>query len=113
MSNRLIPDALVEQALETLRDKCEASAAARAIRLRAEFRRKATRAKLILEAVEKTADQRAAWAESHAEYAAACDLEVQATENDELLRAQRNDANTIIEAWRTEQASNRAGGSFR
>ena len=113
MSNRLIPDSLVSQALETLATTAEATAAARAIRLRAEFRRKTVRAGLVLKAEEKTADGRAAWAESHISYIKACEDEVEATERDELLRAQRNDAATVIEAWRTEQASQRAGSSFK
>lgn len=110
---RLVDDALVEQALRTLATTAQQTAAARAIRLRAEFARKRTMAKLILEATGSTSDARRAWAESHPLYETACDEECEAVELDEQLRAERSDAAILIDAWRTESASNRAGGSFK
>ena len=56
---------------------------------------------------------REAWAESHKDYIAACEDEVKAVEEDEWHRSQRNKADTVIEAWRTEQASHRAGNKFQ
>lgn len=109
----LITDDMVETALKTLATTARETAAARAIRLRCEFRRKATRARLLLASPEKTSDARAAWAECHQDYDDACEQEVRAVEKDERLRAERSDAAIVIEAWRTEQASNRAGSNFR
>jgi len=88
-------------------------ASARAQRLRAEFKRKRVRAKLILESNQSSAIAREAWAEAHALYHEACEEEVRAVEADELARADRNKADTIIETYRTEEATRRAGQSFR
>lgn len=110
---RLITDEMIEDALRTLATTAEKTAAARAARLRAEFRRKQVRASLILASEHKTAELRAAEAESHPHYLQACEDESRALEIDEKLRAERNDAAILIEAWRTEKASNRAGSNFR
>jgi hypothetical protein len=111
--SRLISDDLVDQALHTISTTAEATAAARAIRLRCEFRRKTVRARLIRQSNEKTAELRSAYAESDGEYLDACREECEAVERDEFLRASRNDAATIISAWQTEESSRRAGGDFR
>lgn len=113
MKAALITDNMVETALRTLATTAKETAAARAIRLRAEFRRKRVRAQLLLRSGERTSEARSAWAESQDDYERACQAEVDAVENDERLRAERSDAAIIIEAWRTEQASNRAGSNFR
>lgn len=113
MKAALITDEMVETALRTLATTAQETAAARAIRLRAEFRRKRVRARLLLASNEKTSEARVAWAESQDDYRSACDDEADAVERDERLRAERSDAAIIIEAWRTEQASNRAGSNFK
>lgn len=110
---RLISDAWIEDALNYLATSSEQTAAARANRVRAEFNRKQVRARLILRSPETSVAMRDAWAESHDEYIAACDAEVSAIETDEWHRAQRNKCDAIIEAYRTEQASLRAGGKFQ
>ena len=113
MARRLITDEMVEAALRILSTTAEQTAAARAIRLRAEFRRKRVRARIIRDSQEKSAAAREAFAEAANEYAEACEAEVKAVEQDEYLRAERNDAAVILEAWRSEEASNRAGNNFR
>ena len=109
----LISDEWIEDALGYLATATDQTAAARAQRVRAEFNRKRTRAMLMLRSPESSAAMREAWAESHSEYAEACEQEASAVEADEWHRAQRNKADTIIEAWRTEQASHRAGSKFQ
>jgi hypothetical protein len=111
--SRLITDDAVEAALHVLATTAEAQAAARAMRLRCEFKRKRILAMTLLACDDKTADARKAQAEASPGYAEAVEAECRAVERDELLRCQRNDAAVVIEAWRTEQASNRAGNSFR
>jgi hypothetical protein len=113
MIRRLITHEMVEQALHVLSTTAEQTAAARAIRLRAEFRRKRVRARLIAESNEKSAAARDAYAEASDAYAIACEEEAKAVEQDEFLRASRNDAAVILESWRTEEASHRAGASFK
>jgi hypothetical protein len=54
-----------------------------------------------------------AWAEQHERYAEAVNDEADAIRNDEYLRAERNRADAVIEAWRSEQANQRAGNSFK
>jgi hypothetical protein len=111
--NRLISDEWIEGALEYLSTCSDKIAAARGQRVRAEFNRKQTRAMLMLRSPESSAAMREAWAESHADYIAACEDEAKAVEADEWHRSQRNKADTVIEAWRTEQASHRAGNKFQ
>ena len=111
--NRLISDQAIEEALNYLATSVEITAAARANRIRTEFVRKQTRAMLMLRSPESSAAMREAWAESHVDYKAACEQEAQAVEADEWHRAKRNQCDMVIEAWRTEQASNRAGSKFQ
>jgi hypothetical protein len=109
----LISDEKVEAALDFLATSSDEIAAARAQRLRAEFKRKRIRAELIRKANESTVGAREAWAESHPEYAAACEEECLAVERDEYLRDRRNGADVILDAWRTQQANARSGSQFR
>lgn len=113
--SKLVTDDMVEAALDYLAKASQEGASARANRLRAEFKRKRLRSKLILEAPPTctSATLREAWAEAHPDYLLACEDEVKWTEQDELHRGERNRADVIIEAWRTENANNRAGGNFR
>jgi hypothetical protein len=104
---------MVEEALNYLATSSNHIAAARAMRLRAEFKRRRVRAKLILESNQPSATAREAWAEAHSLYHEACEEEVRAVEADEYARAERNKADTIIETYRTEEATRRAGSSLR
>ena len=111
--SRLVTGEMVEEALNYLASSSDHIAAARAMRLRAEFKRKRVRAKLILESNQSSAIAREAWAEAHSLYHEACENEVKAVEADEYARAERNKADAILEAWRTENANHRAGQNFR
>jgi hypothetical protein len=111
--SRLVTDEMVEEALNYLATSSNHIAAARAMRLRAEFKRRRVRAKLILESNQPSATAREAWAEAHSLYHEACEEEVRAVEADEYARAERNKADTIIETYRTEEATRRAGSSLR
>jgi len=111
--SRLITDDMLEAAIQYLATSSETIAASRANRLRAEHKRKRVRASLILQANERSATLREAWAEAHELYAEACDNEAKAVEHDEFHRNERNKADVIIEAWRTENANHRAGQNFR
>ena len=110
--SRLVTDEMVEEALNYLAASSDHIAAARAMRLRAEFKRKRVRAKLILESNQPSAIAREAWAEAHSLYHEACEEEVRAVEADERARAERNKAETIISTFRTEEATRRAGSDF-
>ena len=110
---KLITDDMIEAALGFLATASESTAASRAMRLRKEFARKRIRASLILSAPHTSAGLREAWAESHVDYERACNEEADALQQDEYNRSERNKADSILEAWRTEQASLRAGTSFR
>jgi hypothetical protein len=110
---RLVTDEMVEEALNYLSVSSDHIAAARAMRLRAEFKRKRVRAKLILESNQPSATMREAWAEAHALYCEACEEEVRAVEADEHARSERNRADTILEVYRTEEATRRAGSGFK
>ena len=88
---KLISDEMVENALEYLAKSSELIAAARALRLRAEFERKQVRSRLFLSA-EGTVAFKEAYSESHAEYVVACQKEIEAAEKDELYRFERSTA---------------------
>lgn len=111
--SRLVTDDMIEVAIQYLATASQMTAAARANRIRAEHKRKRTRAMLILQSEERSATMREAWAEAHDLYAEACEAEALAAETDEFHRNERNKADSIIEAWRTESASQRAGSNFR
>ena len=111
--SRLVTDEMMEEALNYLATSSELISAARARRLRAEFKRKRVRAKLILESNQPSAIAREAWAEAHSLYHEACEEEVAAVEADEYARSERNKADTIISTFRTEEATRRAGEGFK
>jgi len=110
---KFITDEMMEEALTFLATSSEQLAEARANRVRAEHARKRIRANLILQSEEKSAVMREAWADSHKLYADAVEAEIQTICLDEYFRAERNRCDSIIEAWRSEQANARAGSSFK
>lgn len=110
---KFISDDMMEEALTFLATHSALGAEARSDRFRAEHARKRIRANLILASEEKTSGMREAWAEQHERYAEAVDDEAEAIRKDEYYRAERNRADAIIEAWRSEQANQRAGNSFK
>lgn len=113
LKTKLISDEAIEEALQYLSTSAETAAAARAARLRGEFERKRVKSRLVLQSNEKTVGLKEAWAECHPDYVAACEAEVKAFEADEYYRNKRNACDAILEAWRTENANNRAGSSFK
>jgi len=108
-----IDDDMMEMALKFLATSSDHVAEARANRYLAEHKRKRIKASLILDAPHTSAAMREAWAECHREYSQAVDDEYEAIKQDEYYRAERAHCEAIIEAWRSEQANNRAGSSFR
>ena len=110
---KLITDEAIEEALNYLANSSDIAAAARAALLRSQFERKRVRSKLVLQSNEKTVALKECWAECHPEYISACEDELKAYEADEYYRNKRNACDAIIEAWRSEQANNRAGSSFK
>lgn len=109
---RLVTDKMVSDALDYLSNDTEAAAAAKAERIKAEYARKRVRSQIMLETDGPIAI-REAHAETSEEYETACNREVEAVKRDEWHRLQRNKAEAIIEAWRTESATVRAGQNFR
>ena len=111
--SKFITDEMMEEALNFLATCSEHLAEARAMRFRAEHNRKRVRANLILQSNEKSAVMREAWAEQHESYSKAIDFECEAIRMDEYYRAERNRFDAVIEAWRSEQANQRAGQNFK
>lgn len=109
---RLVTDDMVSNALDYLAQSTEAAAAAKAERIRAEYARKKVRSMIMLDSDGPIAI-REAHAETSEEYEKACEREAEAVRNDEWHRLQRNKAEAIVEAWRTESATVRAGQNFR
>lgn len=109
----LVDDADVENALQYLARNSEVAAGAKAQRMRAEYKRKRVKARLMLESNEKAATMREAWAECQQAYVDACEDEIEAIEAEEVHRNRRNAADTVIEAWRTLSSNQRAGANFR
>ena len=110
---QFISDEMMEEALLFLTNHSSLGAEARANRFKAEHARKRIRANLILTSEEKTSAMKEAWAEQHERYAEAVNDEAEAIRFDEYFRAERNRADSIIEAWRSEQANQRAGTNFK
>ena len=110
---KFITDEMMEEALSFLATHSEQGAEARANRFKAEHARKRVRANLILTSDEKTSAMKEAWAEQHERYIQAINDEAEAIKWDEYFRAERNRADALIEAWRSEQANQRAGSNFR
>ena len=110
---KFIKDDMMEEALNFLATHSENGAEARSNRFRAEHARKRIRANLILTSNEKTSAMKEAWAEQHELYVQAIEVEAEAIRYDEYFRAERNRADAIIEAWRSEQANQRAGSNFK
>jgi len=108
-----ITDQMMEDALAFLATHSSLGAEARMDRFKAEHARKRIRANLILTSDLKTSAMREAWAEQHELYEAAVEDEALAIRNDEYFRSERNRADAVIEAWRSEQANQRAGQSFK
>ena len=103
----LVPDDLVQSAFDWLHDNSKPAAAAKAARVRAEYKTKQVKARVFLES-EGTVAEREAKALASDRYDEAVVAEIDAVEKDEFHRNQRSKAEAIIESWRTEQSNLRA-----
>ena len=103
----LVNEDMIQAAFDWLHDNSKPAAAAKAARIRAEYKTKQVKAQVFLES-EGTVAEREARALASMEYDLAIDAEIQAVENDEFHRNQRSKAEAIIESWRSEQANLRA-----
>jgi len=91
----------------------DAMGAARGMQIRTEYKVGQTRARLMRQSSESSADKRRAEAEASDEYAEACEKHAAAEAEWERLRDQRNKCELIIEAWRSIQANERGLQRFR
>lgn len=114
MSNRrlIITEELVDAAVEYLSTQGAAAADAKGHQVRAHYHRRKVYAKLVLAAPHKAVEMRKAWAEAHADHQEACEKLAQAERVVEWHHNERSRADTVIEMWRTEQATLRGLAKF-
>jgi hypothetical protein len=101
-----IPEEAVAQAFDWLKEASDVVAAAKVNVLRKDFAAKKTHARLFRFA-EGSIELRKAWATDHPDYEAAMNAYFEASEIWEQMLDRRNKCEAVIEAWRTEQASQR------
>lgn len=109
MSNQLVSDEMVHDALAVLQDTAIAYARASAKARVGERVAKAKRARIEAGSKLKTAAERSAFAESSEHYETALQEWEDAVHEATLLSAQRERAKYIIECWRSIQANARQG----
>ena len=80
---------------------------ARGALIRAEYKVKRVRARLILSSPETSDERRKAWAESQDEYAIACEDHADAEEQWETMKEARSKWELMAEAWRSINANDR------
>ena len=105
----IVTNQMVQDAFDWLNENAGAAANAKALKVRAEYKVKKTKARLFLQ-YEGTVADRESQAITHDDYDKAIDTEVAAIEVDEWHRNQKDKCIAIIEAWRTEQANLRGMG---
>lgn len=105
----MITDPLVERAVNYLHSSCEQAAKARAERLYLDDFTKHLKAKLARSFEGSNANQ-IMQAEASQEYLTHLQALKIAIENDELFRHKIHAADTVIDVWRSEQASERMLG---
>lgn len=102
----IVSDEVVQKAFDWLEENREASAAAKALRIRAEYCVKQAKAQAFL-----TADGNNAVREAEAITSdlvkSAIENEIEAIKQDEFHRNQRSRCAALIDAWRTEQSNQR------
>lgn len=108
----MLPQEAVDMAFEWLLKSSEEIAAARANKIRKDYQARRVFARLYLKA-SGNVEARKMWATDHEEYAQAMENVAISEEVWERAQDQRNRATLIIEAWRTQSASQRALGSMR
>jgi hypothetical protein len=102
----LIPEEAVQAAFDWLRENSQVVGGARANLIRAEFRAKRVHARLMRHAT-GAMELRKAQATDSEEYAEAMEQLARAEEIWETLKDKRSKAEAILEAWRTQEASQR------
>lgn len=107
MAEPLLTEEQVQSAFDWLLESGAQIAAARAMVLRCEYRAKAVRARMELNAPDGPMDRKKAWALCQTEYQKACEDHVEAIHEWERLSDQRNKVQLILECWRTMQANDR------
>lgn len=100
----------MHDAVEFMRASSGAAAEAKGNLVRADYHRKRTRARLMLEAPHTSQGMREAWAEAHEDYAEICDKLAKCEEQSEWYRNERSKAETVCEMWRTQSATYRSLG---
>ncbi len=105
----IVTDQMVQDAFDWLKDHADSAAAAKAEKIRAEYRVKVARGRVFGES-EGTVAERQAQADCDPQTQCAYDDEAEAAEKDEWHRGPRAKCEAIIEAWRTEQANYRSMG---
>jgi hypothetical protein len=101
-----LPEEAVEAAFQWLREASDVVAAAKVNVLRKEFRAKKVHAKLFRIA-DGSVDARKAWATDHPDYEQAMEEYFEASELWEQMLDRRNKCEATIEAWRSQEASQR------
>lgn len=107
MAQPLLTEEQVQSAFDWLLESGAEIAAARAMVLRCEYRVKAVRARLELNAPDGPVARKAAWALCQTEYLKATEDHVEAIERWEGLCDQRNKVQLLLDCWRTMQANDR------
>lgn len=103
----IITQDVLDAAFEWLLKSSDEIAAARANKIRKEFKARKVFARLFLTAPTGNVETRKMWATDHSEYEGAMEDVAIAEETWERCQDQRNRAELIIEAWRTQKASQR------
>lgn len=106
----IVSEEMVHDAFDYLSNDGEKAAKAKGALVRADFYRRHTRAKLILDAPHASQGMREAWAESRPEYKEICEKLAECEEEVERHRNARSRAEAIIEMFRTESATRRTLG---
>lgn len=101
-----LPEEAVHNAFEWLKEASDVVAAAKVNVLRREFAAKKVHARLFRFG-EGSIEARKAWATDHEDYEKAMNAYFEASEIWEQMLDRRNKCEACIEAWRSEQASQR------
>jgi len=110
----LISEGQIQAAFDYFEGEADSAAQARADLTLAEYKVKATRARLILAAPKelRSVDLRKAWAESHEDYVTTYEEEARAARQWELHLRMKTWAEATYRAWQTEQSNERGLRKF-
>lgn len=108
----IVTDEMLEASFSYFRDQAEAAAQAKADLILAEYRRKKTLSRLILESSEKSLGMKEAEALCHPDTEEAYIVEAQCNKVVEWHRHQKARAEAIVQAWQTQESTRRSMGKF-